>query len=57
MTGGFAIGNTNKCTIVLEPNFATNPFKHRFHPDHDNLDPTFQHFEPEAYRVVRSIEL
>jgi hypothetical protein len=32
MTGAFAIGNTNRCTIVLEPNFATNPFKHRFHP-------------------------
>jgi hypothetical protein len=57
MTGTFAIGNTNRCTIVLEPNFATNPFKHRFHPDHDNLDARFQNEVEEAYRITRNIEL
>jgi hypothetical protein len=57
MTGTFAIGNTNRCTIVLEPNFATNPFKHRFHPDHDNLDPTYASYKEEAYRVTRNLEL
>ena len=57
MTGGFEINNTNRCTIVLEPNFATNPFKHRFHPDHDNLDARFASFREEAYQITRSIEL
>jgi hypothetical protein len=57
MTGTFAIGNTNRCSIVLEPDFATNPFKHRFHPDHDNLDATFAHYQAEAYRVTRNLEL
>lgn len=57
MTGVFATGNTNRCTIVLEPNFATNPFKHRFHPDHDNLDATYANYKEEAYRVTRNIEL
>jgi hypothetical protein len=46
MTGLFAIGNTNRCTIEILPDFPTNPFKHRFHPDHDN-----------GYRVTRSVEL
>jgi hypothetical protein len=57
MNGGFAINNTNRCMIVLEPNFSTNPFKHRFHPDHDNLDARYASYREEAYRITRSIEL
>jgi hypothetical protein len=57
MTGTFAIGNTNRCSIVLEPDFATNPFKHRFHPDHDNLNATYASYKEEAYRVTRNLEL
>jgi hypothetical protein len=57
MSGGFAINATNRCTIVLEPNFSTNPFKHRFHPDHDNLDASYTSYREEAYRITRSIEL
>jgi hypothetical protein len=57
MTGTFAIGSTNRCTIVLDPDHPTNPFKHRFHPDHDNLDPTYSQYKEEAYRVTRAIEL
>jgi hypothetical protein len=57
MTGGFAISNTNRCAIVLDPNFPTNPFKHRFHPDHDNLDATYSNYKEEAYRVTRNVEL
>ncbi len=57
MTGAFAIGSTNRCTIVLEPNFPTNPFKHRFHPDHDNLDATYRNYKEEAYPITREIEL
>jgi hypothetical protein len=57
MSGTFAIGSTNRCSIVLEPNLATNPFKHRFHPDHDNLDATYANFKEEAYRIFRNLEL
>jgi hypothetical protein len=57
MTGAFSIGATNRCTFVLDPNLPTNPFKHRFHPDHDNLDATYTQYKEEAYRVTRAIEL
>lgn len=57
MTGAFGIGNTARATIVLEPNAATNPFKHKFHPDHDNLDATYRNFKAEAFRVTRQVEL
>jgi hypothetical protein len=57
MSGAFSVGRSNRCAIFLEPNFATNPFKHRFHPDHDNLDASYAGFREEAYRIVRNIEL
>jgi hypothetical protein len=39
MTGVF--GATNgllQCSVLLDYNDELNPFKHRFHPDHNNLD-------------------
>ena len=57
MNGGFGVGHTTSCTLVLEPDFPTNPFKHKFHPDHDNLNATFTAYQEEAYRVTRQIEL
>ncbi len=60
MTGSFAAGQTANCTITIEPNFATNPFKHKYHPDHDNLSATFQPLpagSEEAFRIVRQIQL
>src|SRR5262249_31853400 len=41
MTGTFGIGNTIGCALTLTPASPTNPFLHRFHPDHDNLDPFY----------------
>jgi hypothetical protein len=35
-------GGVLECRIVVPPNAATNPFRHKFHPDHDNLDAEFQ---------------
>jgi hypothetical protein len=43
-------------TIRLSSDFPTNPFKHKFHPDHDNLDAQFLNPVEEAYEVTRSIE-
>ncbi len=57
MTGGFGIGNTARATLVLEPDAPTNRFKHKYHPDHDNLDATFTNFKAEAYRITRQVEL
>lgn len=55
MTGEFFHAKTNSCTLVLEPNHPTNPFKHRYHPDHDNLDASYQHAKEEAYRITRKL--
>jgi hypothetical protein len=57
MAGGFGIGNTARVDIVLAPDFPTNPFKHRFHPDHDNLSANFQTPKEEAFRITRKVEL
>jgi hypothetical protein len=60
MAGSFGVGQTASCTINLDPNFPTNPFKHKYHPDHDNLDANFQPLPPgkeEAFRITRQIQL
>ncbi|TVQ35699.1 MAG: hypothetical protein EA370_09050 [Wenzhouxiangella sp.] len=57
MSGQFGLGGAVFGTIVIEPNFPTNPFFHRYHPDHDNLDAQFLNFKKEAYEVTRDLEL
>lgn len=57
LSGSFGPGGAVFGTIVLDPEFATNPFMHRFHPDHDNLDAQYLSFEQEAYEVTRELEL
>lgn len=47
---------TMSTTIRLSSDFPTNPFKHKFHPDHDNLDAQFLNPMEEAYEVTRAIE-
>jgi len=57
LSGSFGPGGAVFGTIVIDPEFATNPFLHRFHPDHDNRDAQFLNFEQEAYEVTRELEL
>jgi hypothetical protein len=61
MNGGFGIGQTASCTIVVSNNLPTNPFLHRYHPDHDNLDVDFATPLPlgheEVYTVTRAVTL
>jgi len=61
MGGGFGVGRTNVLAIHLDPNFRTNPFRHRYHPDHDNLDaryaPITDPNQFESYPIDRQIEL
>lgn len=64
MTGAFVTGQTATCRIVLDPNFPTNPFRHKYHPDHDNKDALFVALpaglppeREEVYRITRQVEL
>ncbi len=53
----FALGRTMKARWVLGSEATVNPFKHRYHPDHDNLDASFRVFKAEAYAVTRTVTL
>lgn len=56
LTGRAAVGEKLTGAITLGSAFPTNPFLHRYHPDHDNLDERFGVFREEAYAVTRSLE-
>ena len=56
-SGDFDVNGTLGLTLVLDPEMPTNPFRHKFHPDHDNLDAQFLNFRQEAYQVSRILEL
>jgi len=60
MTGTFGVGNTVGVSITLAPTTPTNPFLHRYNPDHDNLDPLYKplstNVPPEVYTVTRNIQ-
>jgi hypothetical protein len=57
------LGETGNLTATLTNDYndhASNPFLHTYHPDHDNLDPTFKKVQPqgsESYTIVRAITL
>jgi hypothetical protein len=34
LTGNLSPGNTLECTIEMNENHPTNPFRHLYHPDH-----------------------
>lgn len=53
--GDFLPGGQIEITLVVEPELPTNPFLHRYHPDHDNLDAQFLNFAEEAYQVQRDM--
>ena len=55
--GEFGPGNQITTTLVIESDLPTNPFLHRYHPDHDNKDAQFLNPRVEAYQVVREIRL
>src|SRR5262249_15115102 len=59
--GQLAPGGTLTTVVDLPyDDQASNPFLHTYHPDHDNLDATFQHELPvgsESYGITRQITL
>ncbi len=60
-TGQFAQGGLLTTTAVENyDDQASNPFLHTYHPDHDNLDATFQNQLPqgsESFQITRQITL
>lgn len=56
MNGGFGIGNGLSTTLSLPAGAPTNPFRHKFHPDHNNLDETYTQYLEEAFVVTRQME-
>ncbi len=56
LEGGIGIGQRLNGTLTVGPNHPTHPYRHRFHPDHDNLDVRFEEFEEEAFPIIRRIE-
>jgi hypothetical protein len=57
--GAFGTGDFT-CQVNLDYDEPVDPFKHRYHPDHDNLDDRFQNKVPEgveSFTVNRQIEL
>jgi hypothetical protein len=57
LSGSLAIGQSLSATLTLPYDHATNPFKHKFHPDHDNLDERFAAAAVESYTTTRQIRL
>ncbi|HMP89952.1 MAG TPA: hypothetical protein PJ991_07115 [Kiritimatiellia bacterium] len=57
MSGAFGAGNRVSVTNNIPPNFRTNPFRHKFHPDHDNLTPDYSGYQQEALDISRIISL
>ncbi|MCL5097943.1 MAG: hypothetical protein M1608_10540 [Candidatus Omnitrophica bacterium] len=61
LTGSFAISNKLDGTLFIDSDLPTNPFKHKYHPDHDNLNVRFEPItdpaRKEAYAVTRQITL
>src|SRR5262245_7320525 len=64
MSGTFGPGQQASCTLVLGPNFPTNPFRHKYHPDHDNNNASFQPLpaglppeQQEVYEITRALTL
>lgn len=58
-TGTFGAGDFI-AQVVLDYDDSVNPFKHRYHPDHDNLDSHFQNKlaeGAESFTVSRQVEL
>lgn len=55
MAGSFTPGGTISVGLVIDSESPTNPFLHRYHPDHDNLDLRFAAFREEAYPVSRTL--
>ena len=56
MNGQLAIASTVNVSLLIDSDMPTNPFYHKYHPDHDNLDRQFLNPIQEAFQVTREME-
>jgi hypothetical protein len=56
VAGFFAAGQTLTATLTLPHDHPNNPFKHKYHPDHDNLNARFNGPAIESYAVTRQVQ-
>ncbi|MBL9169746.1 MAG: hypothetical protein JNN07_18550 [Verrucomicrobiales bacterium] len=57
LAGLFGINQTNVGGYLIPSTDPRNPYLHRFHPDHDNLDNTeFKDFKREAFDISRQFQ-
>lgn len=57
MTGTFGPSGQLDIVLTIPADAPTNPYKHRFHPDHDNLDAEFLGPQIEAFDITRTFTL
>ena len=55
--GELALGRTISASWALPASAPLNPFYHKYHPDHDNLDASFKEYKEEAFAVRRTVSL
>ncbi len=54
------VNNQLSCTVTLDYDDPVNPFKHKYHPDHDNLDARFEKVlaaDKESFTVARDVSM
>ena len=56
MSGNLEIGSTTSVSLLVASDMPTNPFFHKYHPDHDNFDAQFLNPLQEAFQVTREME-
>jgi hypothetical protein len=56
VVGFFAAGQTLTATLTLPHDHPNNPFQHKYHPDHDNLNARFDGPAVESYSVTRQVQ-
>jgi hypothetical protein len=57
LSGGAFGSGTIGTSLAMDHNHRLNPFKHKFHPDHDNLNLRFDGPLPEAFDFTRAVSL
>lgn len=55
LSGSFGTTGTLQASITLDAEAPTNPFRHKYHPDHDNRNALYTQFLEEAYPVSRTM--
>jgi hypothetical protein len=56
MVGSFLTNSVVNATLSIPSGYATNPYYHRYHPDHNNLDPTRQFYVQEDFAIRRQVQ-